>query len=658
MANMRHGITETHTLDSRKIVRVSPLYTSSFREAPSLSFRQGAARPKPADMAQALADKAIGHLLAVVQKENHVSPKQRKALAHMLESMARQAVGLDTGRCAYSLPCGGGKTQGAIALIVAAHELGLGLTFAVATSQVEALCEFKRQLMGHGIPEQDIGLWHSLPVDVAKAQAGAGYASLPATPEEPDRPILLLSHEKIRRGNAPMFQGRPRSLVIWDESLIATRAYAVPISEIQAARGLAGQYAPALGLYLEKVADAVQAELAALRANPGRMPRVLYDILTPAEIAGMREALGQVNGQGAYIQAMRGTARAVLALLERPVSVVETSSGNAGDGVLRYDVLVPPELANIAILDASHSIRLLAQADASIIDRTSPEMREYRRYSHVRVRQIKIAAGKQHLRAGPEASKDVAREVEQAIGQAPADEGILIFTFKDSIDYLRRHMERLGIDLAQQITVDGQQRPRIQFLTWGQETSRNDMRRCRHVIMAGVLRRNPLELASSLTAQQQQPTRPRRNSLATLAEVSLSEMAHCVLQGMHRAACRTSDADGEAQRTDVLILVSGAEGLRDVLEQSLPGVQWDASCQAPRQRPASRTAQAVQAMTAYLTGLDTAVEKVSVKTLRAELGITLSKPVFREAVGLALAACIARDVSWRQEARSLVRAAG
>lgn len=603
----------------------------------------------------ALTDQALEILLSVVEQENTVSPSQHMALRYMLGSMARQAVGLDTRRYAYSLPCGGGKTQGAIALIVAAWELELGLTFAVATSQVEALCDFKRQLVGHKIPEQAVGLWHSLRVDAAKAEARSGYASLPATPEDDDRPILLLSHEKIRRGNAVTYGGKPRSLLIWDESLVATQARAVPVSDIQAASTLAKQYAPALVPYLAKAAAAATAELDTQRADPERLPQVLADVLSPGELTALRAALDDVRGSGDYIRAMRATTEDLLYLLERHVSVVETGSGKAGDGVLRYDVLVSPELANIAILDASHTIRLLTRADPSIVDRTSPEMRAYRRYDNVTLRLVDLPTGNRRMSAGPEASVPAAREIVAAIAAAPADDSVLIFTYKGSRDHLRRNLEKIGVDLSQQITVNGsEQRARIQFLTWGQETSRNNMRHCRLVIMAGVLRRDALDLAASLTAQQQR-AQPQRNGRTLIGEVTTAEMAHGALQALHRGACRVSDADGQAGRTDVLILSADAPALRAVLEEALPGARW-ATSEPVGHQAESKTNKAADAILAYLEGLADSIGKVSTRTLKNAVGgLGLGADAFATATDRAILSGVLKGIRWHREGRSLVR---
>ncbi|OWT61873.1 hypothetical protein [Candidimonas nitroreducens] len=597
--------------------------------------------------------------MAVIQLENTVLPDQYKALHYMLGSMARQAVGLDTRRYAYSLPCGGGKTQGAIALIVAAWELDLGLTFAVAASHVEALCDFKRQLMGRGIPEQAIGLWHSLRVNAAKAQAGSGYASLPATPDDDARPILLLSHEKLRRGNIPEYRGQPRSLTIWDESLIATRAHAIPVADIQAAAALAPQYAPALVPYLAKVAAVATVELDALRADPERHPQVFADVLSPGELDALRAALEGVHGSNSYIRAIRDTTEGLLSLLDSRVSVVETGSGKAGDGVLRCDVLVSPALQNIAILDASHAIRLLTRADPSIVDRTSPEMRAYRRYDNVTLRLINMPTGNRRMAASPAASLPAAREIARAIAAAPADDCVLIFTFKRSLSHLQRNLEKIGVDLSRQITVDGKQRPRIQFLTWGQETSRNDMRHCRLVIMAGVLRRDALDLAASLTAQQQ-AAQPRRNARTEVAEVIIAEQAHCVLQGIHRAACRMSDADGQAGRTDTLILSADTGGFRAVLEEAMPGARWVTSEPMDKQAGESKTDTAAHAILGYLAGLAENITKVSTRTLKQAIGAAgeLGTDSFSTAIDRAVQRGVLKGIRWHREGRSLARNTG
>ncbi len=300
-----------------------------------------------------------------------------------------------------------------------------------------------------------------------------------------------------------------------------------------------------------------------------------------------------------------------------PVSVVANGNGQAADGVIRYEMTVDPALSNIAILDASHTIRLLVQADASIANVKLPD---YKRYSRVSVRQIDIATGKHRLIRNEAASRPVARQVAQAIESLP-DGKVLLFTFKDARDYLKKNLVAEGVRLD-----------RIEFATWGQETSRNEWVHCRHVIMVGVLRRNPLELSAALLAQQGDMT--RRNSAKALREVTLSEMAHCTLQGMNRGACRLTDADGEAHAMTCTILVAKADELRGILSEALPGAVWPVADRL--RRAPTKADSAVEQIKVHLDGLT--VNKVSLSRIGKALPelSKLNPRTVAEAVDIAL----------------------
>jgi superfamily II DNA or RNA helicase len=71
------------------------------------------------------------------------------------------ACGETTGRIAFDLPTGCGKTQSVIAWCQAVYQMQTGHSAVIATSKVEELCNIKRKLMAKGMPEDSIGLIHS-----------------------------------------------------------------------------------------------------------------------------------------------------------------------------------------------------------------------------------------------------------------------------------------------------------------------------------------------------------------------------------------------------------------------------------------------------------------------------------------------------------------
>jgi hypothetical protein len=552
----------------------------------------------------------------------------------MLFGMARQAIGVESGRFAYGLPCGGGKTQGVVALILAAREIEPALTFAVATSQIESLCQMKRQLIASGMSADQIALWHSLKVDSKRAGSGTGFASEPATDFDDARNVLLLSHEKVRRLRDGMVH---RSLLVWDESLFSTEAQALSIETVHRAKNCASDAAPKLAFYLSKASQIIEAEAEALVADPSRLPQTIECIWTEGEIQAIRDALSSVKRSDKFARAVAETTESLLKLLVLPVSVVVNGDRAVSNGVIRYEITIDPALSNIAILDASHAIRILTKADRSIAEVKLPE---YKRYSNVTVRQIDMAAGKSTVMCDESASKPVAHQVASIIDGLPEGESVIVFTFLDAKRQLQRNLAAQGVDTD-----------RIKFATWGQETSRNEWAHCQHVIMAGVLRRNPLELSASLLGQQMDMG--RRNSAKTLRDVTLSEMAHCVLQGMNRGTCRKTGANGEAHRMSLTIIVSKASELRSVLAECLPGVSWSAP-ESPTSKP-SKVSVASRLIEHFLVSYEQpALSLMKLKKAFPDLS-ALNPRTFRRATEKALLECIHRGVRWEMKERSLIR---
>lgn len=101
------------------------------------------------------------------------------------------------------------------------------------------------------------------------------------------------------------------------------------------------------------------------------------------------------------------------------------------------------------------------------------------------------------------------REVVEVVRNVPPEQAVLIFTYKtrpgEKVDYkgvLMRDLERAGVDVNATIDTTQGPRPRINVLTWGQETSLNEYEHCSHVLLAGVLQRSSVDLAACYLGQK------------------------------------------------------------------------------------------------------------------------------------------------------------
>ena len=108
------------------------------------------------------------------------------------------------------------------------------------------------------------------------------------------------------------------------------------------------------------------------------------------------------------------------------------------------------------------------------------------------------------------------------------------------------------------------------FLTWGNECSLNRFSYCSNVVLAGVLHRNPHELASKIAGE--------KNDLSTrmpwkqVMEIQTSEVCHCIYQALSRGSCRIIE-NGKAGRMNAW-LIHGSTDIRDTINEAMPGVRW------------------------------------------------------------------------------------
>jgi hypothetical protein len=164
---------------------------------------------------------------------NRISAAHRDALSHTSTMMTLVARGSLEGRHVIDLPTGSGKTTLLVCWTKVMLDLGLGWSVAICAARVDELADIYSELTSGElpVPTEAIGLWHTK-ID---ARIPPTY-----TGEEVDRyasrPILLLTHSRLERSRDVLpllrYQGRPRDLVIYDESLTTTGVWTIPHAEV------------------------------------------------------------------------------------------------------------------------------------------------------------------------------------------------------------------------------------------------------------------------------------------------------------------------------------------------------------------------------------------------------------------------------------------
>jgi|SRR5688572_612844 len=159
---------------------------------------------------------------ALRQYGNVLSREHREAVQALADLFTAVTFGAVGGRYAAALPTGAGKTMSAVAFIVALSRMDRPESVAVCAEKVQQLITFKRELVLWGVPEERIGLWYA---DDYLTPEGK-KPSEPSTTEPETKQFLLLTHARTR-GRTELakmntYHGEPRSLWLYDESLLAS----------------------------------------------------------------------------------------------------------------------------------------------------------------------------------------------------------------------------------------------------------------------------------------------------------------------------------------------------------------------------------------------------------------------------------------------------
>lgn len=559
--------------------------THSPEEAVGL-FLSGAIKETKKELHSDLTLKAFRILCSNLERfGNKLGAKHKEALMELVGGFTLMAFGRKKGRYAYPLDTGLGKTQAIVAWASALHELGYeGVSLAVSASQVEALCQLKRDLIDNGVPEEKIGLLHSYKYDT-RMIGESGYASEPSTSDKYDRQIMLVTHARIKGpGNIERFnqyQGKSRNLLIWDESLLVSDSKALSIIKLR--QGL-GWISPRIGeespvaVYLRKALDTIDEEL--LRQKSGKEPLPInLPELSGDAIEDFKKILGN--------EVMVSDLKAFLDKSQESLRVVSIS-GNEKGGAVYYDVSVSSDLSNICILDASYPIRELEKLDKTIKE-GGKFSRKIKRYGKVTIHHLTDWAGRysreKDFKKFRKGDRKVSSEVCNLVRQIPPSLPVLMFTFKTkevgrglkAVDYqkiLKADLRDAGVDTEATVEVeeDGKiiKKPRFVWLTWGQETSLSQYSYCSQVVFAGVLHRSHLDLGSSIVGQSDDLL--AEASYKTIKEMETSEIAHSLYQAMSRGSCRIIEVD-QAKRMNVW-LIHKHEDIRPLINEVMPGVVW------------------------------------------------------------------------------------
>ncbi|MCB1804832.1 MAG: hypothetical protein KDK04_06165 [Candidatus Competibacteraceae bacterium] len=628
-----------------------------------------------------LAKPALERLRGHLERfNNQPSRNQLRVLYELIKLYTDLAYGLKTGRYGFGLPTGMGKTSSIIAFAAELHHQGRDdIGFAVAASKVEALCALKRDLIESGVPASKIGLLHSYRYDEvvthqsreANAPLPDGYASEPATDDNSSRQFMLVSHNRIRLGDAALqlfnsYLGHDRKLLIWDESLIISECIGLDFQALSADFGhlqtLIERYPLARDAcrYLSNCIDLINRQQE-LNTEP---PLILH---LPKKLdSDIRRYAKSLPDDVRYERL-----RSFLSICQQPLRFIPASKG----AIVSYQITVPDELQNVVVLDASFPIRELVKLDKTMIDAetigTLPQLAPFSRlkkFDKVTLHQMRAAGGR-HSTTRDFANewgsdRKISNDVIDVIQSIPENEAVLVFVYKrqhsgtlDMREILLKDIRDRGIDVDAKVTIQYPNEhtgllPRINVITWGMETSLNNFAYCKHVILAGVLQRSNQDLYSYVIGQQNNIEADADSDI--LKQVKNSETAHLIYQAASRGSCRTIHADSQAGSMALYVIHRDAT-FHPYLRSVMPGLKiktWKGRYGETDKR--GIVDEWAEKIATYLDNLSLDVEKVSSSKIKSDLSVNIKK-ISRRSWTTALSRAAESRPGWQKEGRSVVR---
>lgn len=511
---------------------------------------------------------------------NILSAEHEECLTRAAGECAALALGKYTGRKAFGLDTGFGKTELVVAFLTAVHRLKLDdLSVMVCQFKVEALCELKRKLRFEGVPDDKIGLVYS----------PTAIASEPSTPANEQRQFQLVTHNRVVDHRCDIikqntYNDKPRSLVIWDESFLKSEVKNIPTNDLtKAIDNFATDHKHLeshIGLiaWLRSCQSLLSAEEVSQQVNSEPL-EVNLNATDPNTLSRFTDQVDHWKTYGAsrkLTEHQKTVLKELLSMANSPIRLTVSGTGEnlKGQSVISYRVAVPESFTSMVILDASVTIRDLVSMDDTVTIETRNMVQK--QYDSVTIHQLIANGGRESMTNdfGMKAKEDrnIAQEIIAVIKSRPDNESFIIFTYKPNdgdVNFeqiLRSDMSEARID-SYSIIDD---KPRFNFLTFGSETSLNGFSYCTNVIMAGVLHLRPEVIDGFIIGQRNDLTHAQ--NLEERKRVDVSEKVHRIYQALSRGSCRGVN-NGLAFSMNAWIIHRDLD-IRLGLSKRMAGVKW------------------------------------------------------------------------------------
>jgi len=544
-----------------------------------------------------------------------------------------------------------GKTTACIACAKVIQDLNLHKSIAIFVEQVDQAAELRDGMEAAGVDGKAIGLLHSSPShpdvpSIDQKEAG-GFRFLIACHARARSQTLLGAAEQLLT-----FDGRPRDLVLWDESLLVGRGLSISkldvLESMQAWLMVHGQLNAAgqhsmkhrneeeeLAEFLKTACDTLVAmeegivELPVLKGDIGT-----YKQLVRTVCAGRRSKVfdGNVVSQGLETLvdfASRGDIRIVKA-------------DNQGTALVQFERTIGPEFRKVVVLDAGAPIRQLLTYDQST--RVHP-VRISKDYRHVELRVADVLGSKDSFtKQGHYANycKEIAALLAETI---PSQDDVLFFCHGEVEDELRKRV------------ADWQQERRgtLHVAHWGEHRATNQFAECKWVITVGVLYLDLQTVAAWIIGQV--------GDLAytfddrEVRRVHWSEQAETIYQAISRGNSRKTVKGIAGQQVVYLFLPKrDQEHVLPALQEVMPGIKttvYEARFLKRDRKVGTQAEQVAISVVDFVMTLSEHMSEISVRDIAIAFGFETNSRSWREGIRRAEEELI----GWFRQGRKLKRRA-
>jgi hypothetical protein len=397
------------------------------------------------------------------------------------------------------------------------------------------LAEIHSYLAASGLDREDVA--------VLTSQEEFNALGLPEA-QHGNAPVMFTTQQMIERrtrgrtfGEAEEFhyQGKPRSLRIWDESLIPSEPLTLRIDE-------AACLPASLRTHNPEFIASLQSFLAKLWTLKDR-----DRLKVPDELLEMSAAL-----KGNIATNHRAILDTLGRLAGQTVAIVNVGSGNMH--LAGASQPLPSDFSPVVILDASGRVRETYRVWERELGNLRRLPEAVKNYENLQVNLWERAVGQTAIKE-PGAEEEVVRAVAEVVDSAP-DQDWLVVHYKDHpVD--ERVRAALKHDLGD----------RLNFLHWGNHHGTNDYEHCRNVILIGQLTYGPASYPAHAAACGAAPS---IRTAKLEQKLKAGEYRHNLLQALTRASVRRSKG-GLAGSCRAYVIASPGTMARELLETTFPG---------------------------------------------------------------------------------------